>query len=90
MPNSNINYAMWLGSFCINPRTQVWESHPEIVAVDEDAPSNRARETIKDLKAGTVPQSIVRDLGDAVKQATRDGGVGRAIGQDRMVGGLSR
>lgn len=78
MPNNNINYAMWLGAF-------------EVTALpDEDAPANRARETIKDLKAGTVPQSIVRDIGDAVKQATRDGGVGRAIGQDRMVGGLAR
>ena len=61
-----------------------------IAAVDEDAPANRARETIKDLKAGTVPQSIVKDLGEAVKQATRDSGVGHAIGRDRMVGGMAR
>ena len=62
-----------------------------VMVENEDAPANRARETIKDLKQGTVPQSIVRDLGDAVRQATRDSGVGRAIGgSDRMVGGLAR
>ena len=50
-------------------------------STDEDAPAHRARETIKDLKAGTVPRSIVRDLGEAVKEATRNSGVGDAIGK---------
>lgn len=103
MPNSNINYAMWLGdNLAVDDYEDLIETFYDrfgvgaprnaigggTLGVDEDAPANRARETIKDLKAGTVPQSIVRDLGDAVKQATRDSGVGRAIGQDRMVGGL--
>ena len=60
---------------------------------DEDStntPTHRATEVIKDLKAGRVPQTVVRDLGEAVGQATRDHGVGRALGNSRVSGGMGR
>lgn len=63
-----------------------------ILSVDnEDAPVERARGTIKDLKDGKLPSTIVRDLGEAVKQATRDSGVGDAISRgNRISGGMAR
>lgn len=55
----------------------------------EDAPVNNARQTITDLKAGRIPQTVVRDLGDAVSEATRNHDTGRAIGRT-FTGGLGR
>ena len=79
----------------ILPRSQLGCSISGATAAmaDEDStssPTHRATEVIKDLKAGRVPQSVVRDLGDAVGQATRDSNVGRALGNSRVSGGMSR
>jgi hypothetical protein len=60
-----------------------------IASTDEEAPVNNARQTITDLKAGKIPQTVVRDLGDAVKQATRDSAVGGSIGRT-FTGGIGR
>jgi hypothetical protein len=44
----------------------------------KDMVERRARETITDLKAGKVGDLTVKDLHEAVNQATRDAGVRRA------------
>lgn len=56
---------------------------------DSHGPTDRARETIQDLKAGRVPRQVVRDLGEAVREADRNHGVGDAIGRslNRVDGG---
>ena len=48
----------------------------------ENKPVERAREVITDLKAGRIPRSVVKDLGDAVAESTRNSGVGDAIGRN--------
>ncbi len=76
-------YAQDLAQCCWLARHGSLQGFPGLAtaAVDENAPVERAKETIKDLKDGKLPHSVVRDLGDAVSQATRDIGVGRAIGR---------
>lgn len=46
---------------------------------DSNSPIGRARQTIRDLKEGEVPQSIVRDLGEAVREATRNHELSKAL-----------
>lgn len=59
------------------------------MADDENRPVENARQTITDLKAGRIPQTVVKDLGEAVNQATRNSAAGSAIGKT-FTGGIGR
>jgi methionine aminopeptidase len=47
---------------------------------DEAQVERAARDTITNLQKGIVGSRTVKDIGDAVQQATRDGGLRRATG----------
>jgi hypothetical protein len=50
-------------------------------AMDAASPVGQARKTIENVRAGIIPESVVKDLGDAVKRAGQDFAARKAFGR---------